>query len=65
MQKEDRCTISTFRNIVDLGVSHFKGLYKELERVNINEIVNIASFFPSYVGEDKNDCWLRKYQKMG
>ena len=38
-----------------MGVNHFKGLFKELERVNIVEIVHITLFFHSFVGEKDND----------
>lgn len=37
--------------LVDLGIRHFQNIYKEHNRVNIAQILKMASFFPSFVSK--------------
>jgi hypothetical protein len=43
MHREDGKTIKRFKETEDLGVSHFKSIYKEPGRVNIEKIIKLAS----------------------
>jgi len=63
MQKEDGSIATSFKEIADMGVAHFKGLYKEPKRVNIAEILKITSYFPSFVGEEENDIMIEEVTK--
>ena len=42
-----------FKDLTNMGVTHFKGLYKGLDRINIAELVKFTSFFFSFVGKRK------------
>jgi hypothetical protein len=45
---------SSFEELVQLGTSHFKNLFKVDERVSIDAIVQLALFFPRFVDEVDN-----------
>eukprot|EP01018_Ginkgo_biloba_P002192 Gb_33330 [translate_table: standard] len=48
-------TVATgFDELSQLGVDHFKVLYKEENKTTIAEVVKMSSFFPSFVGEEDN-----------
>lgn len=38
-----------FKEIPKMGVSQFRSIYKELNKFNIVEILNMASYFPRFV----------------
>jgi len=46
-----------------MRISHFKGLIKEHDRVNVVEIVKITSFFSSFVGEEANKILVEEVSK--
>jgi len=45
----------TFKELTNLGVDHCNGQCKEKHRVNLEEIVKINFFLPSFVGERENE----------
>jgi hypothetical protein len=47
-----------FKELAYMGVSHFKNLYKDPNRINIAEIVKITSLFPSFV-EEENELLIK------
>jgi len=44
--------ITKHSDLVDLGINHFKTLYKSQERTSIAEIINSTQIFPSFVEEE-------------
>jgi len=55
MSKENGSKAMKFNKIVELGVSHFKGIYKDPPRPNIVEILKFTTYFPMMVDEDANE----------
>jgi hypothetical protein len=49
-----------FKKIEDLGVSHFRAIYKELDRANIAENLKLSSYFPSFVSYEDNHIEIYK-----
>jgi hypothetical protein len=51
------------RRLVEMRVSHFQSLYKELVRENIAEILKLTSFFPSFVSDEANALLIEEVTK--
>jgi hypothetical protein len=44
--------ITKYNELADLGINHFKTLYKAQEESSIAEIIKVAQLFPRFVEED-------------
>jgi hypothetical protein len=58
MQNEVGIIVSKFLEIECLGVKYFKSICKEPERENIKEILNLTSYFLSFVIEEDNQMLM-------
>lgn len=48
--------VHNFFGIAEVGSPHFQNIYKEPMEANIAKIMNIASYFPSFVTEQITKC---------
>jgi hypothetical protein len=46
-----------------LRVKYFEGLYKELERVNMDDNLKLFFYFPMMINEDLNEYMFRPMNK--
>jgi hypothetical protein len=44
-----------FKELADLGIQHFKGIFEEPTSANIGEILRVISLFPRLVNEEDNE----------
>jgi predicted transcriptional regulator len=52
IRNEEWISVRSFSEIAELGEKHFKNLYKELYQANIEEILKLTTFFPSFITEE-------------
>jgi predicted RNA-binding protein with EMAP domain len=57
MINEEGGQVRIFQGLAELGIRHFENALKELERVNIIEIVKIVYCFLGFVMEEDN-LWM-------
>jgi hypothetical protein len=50
----------SFEEMAQQGVSHFKTLFKENQRVSIDAIIQLALFFPRFVEEEYNKSLMEE-----
>lgn len=55
MKEKDGSKVWRFKDIANLGFSHFKNIYHKLGRANITDIVKITSYFPRVIKEGVNE----------
>jgi hypothetical protein len=47
--------ITKYNELADLGINHFKTLFKAQEETSIAEIIKVSQLFPIFVEEDAVD----------
>lgn len=57
IQNPDDSLATSFHDIANARVDHFKDLYKENQRETINHIIQVSILFHSFVTPKKNE-WL-------
>lgn len=63
MQGYDGSLINSFMDLESVGFDHFKGIFKEDNRVSIVEVVRVVIYFPSFVSEDDNASLVEVFSK--
>jgi hypothetical protein len=54
---------SGFHDLENMGVHHFKEIFKEPDRENLGEILKVVSYFPIFVNEEENNILYRPVTK--
>jgi hypothetical protein len=52
-----------FHNLAALGVDHFKGLFKEPDKINMDVILKQISLFPQLIEEEENGNMYKEISK--
>lgn len=50
--EEGNHVVMSFKELVGLGVNHFRKLFQKLVGSNIAKIIKVASYFPRLVSEE-------------
>jgi len=63
MKDEEGIWVRSHGEIIGVGVRHFQHIYKDLDHVNIVEILTLASSFSRFVTKEHNDEILERVSK--
>jgi hypothetical protein len=63
LHDEEGHVVINFKDLVDLSVSHFGKIFKEVDPCPLGEIMNLISKYPRLVEEHENEDLYREVTK--